>query len=57
MLMGSGPEGTFGSDISAPGDGWEEERGRDYTAWCVLPPCLGKGYLLLITCRGGVRIT
>lgn len=56
MLMGSGPEGTFGSEISAPGDGWEEEGGRDYTAWCVLPLCLGKGYLLLITCRGGVQI-
>lgn len=36
MLMGSGPEGTFGSEISAPGNDWEEEGGRDYTA-CACP--------------------
>lgn len=36
MLMGSGLEGTFGSEISATGDGWEEGEGRDYSV-CVCP--------------------
>ena len=44
MLMGSGLEGTFGSEISAAGDGWEE-RGRD----CSLCVHTASGYLLLIT--------
>lgn len=42
MLMGSGPEGTFGSEISATDDGWEEG-GRDYNMCvcvCVPVSCL-----------------
>lgn len=47
--MGSGPEGTFGSEIPAAADCWKE--GGITVCACVLPLCLGKGYLLLITSR------
>lgn len=56
MLVGSGPGGTFGSAISASDDG--EEGGKDYgVGVCVLPLCLGKGYLLLMTSRDRLWIS
>lgn len=36
MLVGSGPEGTFGSEIPANDDGWEKKEGRD-CGGCVCP--------------------
>lgn len=47
MLVGSGPEGTFGSEIPANDDGWEKKEGGIVGGVCVLPLCLGN--LLLIT--------
>lgn len=57
MLVGSGPERTFDSEIPANDDGWEKKEGGIMGAVCVLPLCLGKGYLLLRTSRDGLWIS